>query len=427
MQFVVRPAPLRGSVAIPGSKSHTIRGVLLGALADGTSVLTRPLTSSDTEAAVAVYSALGARFERSPERWVIHGLAGQPRLPTAALDTANSGTTMNVALGTCALLGGADITLTGDAHTQKRSSAPLLGALNDLGAQISSVRANGCPPFLVRGTLRGGRTRIECKISQYLTSLLLACPLATGDSEIDVPLLWERPYVSMTLDWLQRLGIVVDYDAALSHFRIPGRQRYHAFERAIPADFSTATFFLVAGALGDNAVTCHGLDLSDTQGDKQVIEFLRRMGAQISVAPDGAITVRPGALRGITMDLNDCPDALPMLAVLGCFAQGETRLTNVAQAVSKETNRIKVMAQELRTLGADIQEQPDGLVIRGSTLHAGRVNGHGDHRVVMSLAIAGTRLAGATTISTAESAGVTVPQFGALIRHLGGDLTEQPD
>lgn len=422
MEFVCRTSVLKGTVNVPGSKSHTIRGVLLGSLAAGESTLLAPLASADTESAVRVYTGLGARFDCQPGCWRITGLgAAGPRAPAAVLDTGNSGTTLNVALGTLALLRTGAAEITGDAQIQRRPSQPLAAALNDLGASVQAVHGNGCAPFRVRGTLRGGRTRIACPSSQYLTALLLACPLAAGDSEIAVTLLHEQPYVDLTLDWLRRLGVKLDGSADRRHFHVPGGQTYPAFHRRIPADFSTATFFLAAGALGANAITCRGLDLDDAQPDKAVVEYLRTLGARVEVQA-AAIAVQPGALAGAELDLNATPDALPMLAVLGCFARGETRLLNVPQARIKETDRIAVMCRELRRLGADIDERPDGLVIRESRLRGAAVDGHGDHRVVMALALAGTLIPGETRVSTAEAAAVTVPGFAAQVRDLGGDL-----
>jgi len=423
MHFLARPAPLRGTVAIPGSKSHTIRGVLLASLAEGESVLLEPLASADTQAAVRVYQALGASFQLGEREWRIRGVGRHFRAPAAPLDVANSGTTMNVALGTCALLREGSVVLTGDHQIQRRPSANLAAALNDLGARITSERGNGCPPFRVQGTLRGGRTSLEAPSSQYVTSLLFACPLAEDESTIEVPVLHERPYVQMTLDWLAYQGIAVAHEG-LQHFRIPGGQTFRPFTRKIPADFSTATFFLVAGAFPGNRITCTGLDLHDSQSDKQVVTFLRRMGAEVTVAGDAITVAAPRGLHGQELDLNDCPDALPMMAVCGCFAEGTTTLCNVAHARIKETDRIAVMCQELRRLGAYIGERPDGLVIRRSQLRAAAVDGHADHRVVMSLALAGTQLAGTTRVATAEAAAVTCPTFREQLTALGGLLDQ---
>jgi 3-phosphoshikimate 1-carboxyvinyltransferase len=381
------------------------------------------LTSADTRAAISVYSQLGARFDKSGDSWEIEGVGPDFKAPAMQLDVLNSGTTMRVAMGTCSLLKEGIATITGDAQIQARPCGPLVQSLNDLGATVDSTN-NGCAPFTVAGRLRGGHTSIEAKTSQYVTSLLLACPLADGDTDVDVPLLYERPYVQMTLDWLQFMGIRVEHDDMRS-FHIPGGQSLKPFTRAVPADFSSAAFFLAAGALPGNRVTCTGLDLGDSQSDKAVVEFLREMGAKVDVEGH-AITIESSALNGIDIDMNDCPDSLPIMAVVGCFAEGTTRLLNVPQARIKETDRIAVMCRELSALGADIEELADGLVIRRSTLSAAPVNGHHDHRVVMSLAIAATQIAGGLTIDTAEAAAVTFPGFWDLLRGLGGavDLDE---
>jgi 3-phosphoshikimate 1-carboxyvinyltransferase len=172
-------------------------------------------------------------------------------------------------------------------------------------------------------------------------------------------------------------------------------------------------------------VTCRGLDLTDVQGDKAVVAYLRQMGADIHATAD-AIRVRPPAagLHGVELDLDATPDALPAMAVTACFAHGTTRLHNVAHARIKETDRIAVMARELRKLGADLTERPDGLEIRGGQpLHGGvTVEGHHDHRVVMALALAGLCLPEGLAVTTAEAAGVTFPEFADLLRALGGNL-----
>ncbi len=426
MQFVSQHSRLRGTVHIPGSKSHTIRAVLLASLADGESVLDAPLASQDTEAAVRVYRQLGATFELGDEQWRIRGVGVDFRAPKDELDVGNSGTTLLVALGTCTLLAEGSVVLTGDHQIRRRPGGPLVQAFNQLGAEVRDVLGNGCAPFQVSGRLRGGHATLAAPTSQYVTSLLLACPLADGDSVIDVTLLHERPYVQMTLDWLALQGITVHHDG-LMHYEIPGGQRFSPFQRRIPADFSTATFFLVAGALGDNAITCRGLDIGDSQSDKKVIDFLREMGAEIHIDGTDIAVSAPHGLTGADLDLNDCPDALPMMAVAGCFAKGCTRLLNVPQARIKETDRIAVMCGELRKLGATIDELPDGLVIRESRLRAASVNGHDDHRVVMSLALAGTQVAGETRVATAQAAAVTYPGFADTVRLLGGNLRAGDD
>ena len=313
--------------------------------------------------------------------------------------------------------------LTGDEQIRRRPAGPLAQSLNDLGARVVSCEGNGCAPFEVEGRLKGGETSIEAVTSQYLSSLLLCTPLADADSIIHVPLLNERPYVEITLDWLSRHGIRIDHNDDLSEFQVPGGQAFEPVDRRIPGDFSSGTFFLVAGALGENDITCRGLDMTDTQGDKAVVDYLRQMGADVTVSKD-EVRVKADDLTGCEIDLNATPDALPMMAVVGCFARGETRLVNVPQARMKETDRIAVMREELEKLGARVEELEDGLIVSESTLHGAALDGHGDHRVVMALAIAATQIEGDTTIAGAEAAGITYPGFADDLAALGGEVSQ---
>lgn len=418
MRLLVEGSNLRGSVEIPGSKSHTIRAVAIASLASGESEIRQPLDSADARAAFRTYRAFGAEIDDQGDVWRVRGLGGELRTPNDVIDVANSGTTMNVALGSASLLSKGIAVLTGDGQVRRRPCGPVATALNDLGASVRSTRDNGCPPFVVSGRLRGGETSIEAKSSQYVTSLLINAPLAEQTTRLHVPLLYEIPYVYMTLDWLRRQGVHVEHADDLSEFVIPGGQAYRPVDCRIAGDFSSATFFLAAGALRDNEVLVRGLDMSDPQGDKAVVDYLKAMGASVSVEQDG-IRVAAQTLRGCELDLNATPDALPMMAVLACFASGTTRLVNVPQARLKETDRITVMREELMKLGARIEELPDGLIVHESALHAGEVEGHGDHRVVMSLAVAGTMLAGTTAINGYEAVNVTYPGFLDAINGLG--------
>jgi 3-phosphoshikimate 1-carboxyvinyltransferase len=420
MKLIIDPATLRGEVDIPGSKSHTIRAVAIASLAEGESTIRAPLDSADTRAAVAAYRALGAGIETGQaDQWTVAGTGGQLAAPAQTIDVGNSGTTLRIAVGSAALLGEGVARLTGDAQIQRRPLGPLIRSLNDLGAQVTAQADNDCAPLTVAGRLTGGRTRIEAITSQYLTSLLINCPLAENDTQLDVPVLNEKPYVGITLDWLTRAGVSLEAAEDYARFRVPGGQRYSPFDVRVAADFSSATFFLCAGAIGDNQVTSRGLDINDPQGDKAVVDYLSRMGAAISIQDD-RITVSPGRLTGCELDLNNTPDALPMLAALACFAQGSTHLVNVPQARIKETDRISVMAEELGKMGAQIEELPDGLVVHASQLRPAVVDGHDDHRVVMALAIAATAVAGQTTITSAEAINVTFPTFVDCLRQAGG-------
>jgi 3-phosphoshikimate 1-carboxyvinyltransferase len=418
MKLVVRQSGLSGEAAMPASKSHTIRATLIASLADGESRLIGALDSLDTQAAVRTGQAFGAEIELGPD-WIVRGVGGELQTPTDVMDVANSGTTLFIALSVAALCDGWTV-FTGDAQIRRRRGEPLLTALNALGAQAFSTRGNGCAPYVVRGRLKGGQVEVDCPISQYLTSLLIACPLGDDETEITVSRLNEQPYAEMTLGWLKRQQIQYERDG-LRWFRIPGGQHYRPFEARMPADFSSATFFLCAAAITQSDVLLTGLDMADSQGDKVVVDYLAQMGAEVSVEPEG-VRVKGAPLRGGEFDLNATPDLLPALAVVGSFAEGETRLLNVPQARMKETDRLTVMREELEKMGGRAEELPDGLIVHGTGLHGAAVNGRGDHRVVMALAVAGLAAVGETTVDTAESVAVTFPNFVGLMQALGARI-----
>ena len=422
MQLVSRKSRLKGIVSIPASKSHTIRAVAIASLADGQSIIREPLWSGDTEAAVLCYSAFGARIDRSdPAAWKVNGIGRRVVPPKETVDVLNSGTTLRVAMGSAALAEPGQVTtFTGDEQIQSRPIAPLMKSLEELGARCVSVKNNGKAPVQVWGRLKGGRTSIEAFTSQYLSSLLLCTPLVPGDSDIDVTLLNEPGYVQMTLDWLDKQGIKYEHDG-LRRFHMRGNQSYKPYDLPVPADFSSATFFLCAAALFGDGVTLKGLDFSDSQPDKKVVDYLRAMGAEIITSPEG-ITVNAAPLEGVTIDMNETPDALPAMAVTAAFAKGTTKLVNVPQARSKETDRIKCMAEELGKLGAKVEELPDGIIVHHSRLKAAHLDGRSDHRIVMALGLAAMGLNQPCTIETAEAIKVTFPEFVTLMQSLGANM-----
>jgi len=409
-------------VAIPGSKSHTIRAVAIASLAGGQSLIRAPLDSSDTRAAVSCYRALGAQIETSDLNcWKITGTSGRITVPRETIDVGNSGTTLRIAMGSAALApSGQKTTFTGDEQIQSRPVGPLIDSLNELGAKCVSLRNNGRAPVEITGRLAGGKTAIAAFTSQYLSSLLLCAPLASEDTQIDVTILNEPGYVQMTLDWLDKQQIEYDNEH-MRKFRVKGNQSYRAFDEAIPADFSSATFFLCAAALVADEVTLLGLDFSDSQPDKAVVDYLRSMGADISVGPD-SVTVRAGRLKGAELDMNKTPDALPAIAVTAAFAEGTTRLLNVPQARTKETDRIKCVAEELAKMGVDVEELPDGLVVRGSRPKPAELHGRADHRIVMALSLAAMNMDGKCTIDTAEAISVTFPDYVELMKSIGANM-----
>ncbi|MDR2521471.1 MAG: 3-phosphoshikimate 1-carboxyvinyltransferase [Spirochaetaceae bacterium] len=424
MTVTIKPAVFSGSVRVPASKSHTIRRLLIAALADGRSCLERALWSLDAVSCEGVCSALGAEIQRQAEGGAVtvfvQGTGGVFRRSVPVLDVGNSGTTLFLGAAIAAL-GGEEIHFTGDSQINARSAAPLLAALEQLGVRVQS--ADGHTPFSVRGPWKGGHAAIACPTSQYLSALLLAAPLAPAgcSSAIDVPLLNERPYVMMTLDYLRGQNIHIEHDAGLSHFLIPGGQRYRPLHGVVPADFSSAAFPALAALVSGGRVELHGLDPGDSQGDKAFFDMVQAMGAQVEwrqTAEGWCVSVAGGEeLRGICWDMNNTPDMLPAACVLAAFAHGESAFVNVAHARIKETDRIAVMARELGKAGVVCRERADGIEIAGTgDIEAAHFDGHNDHRIVMALVCAGLGAAGPCTIAGAEAAAVTYPDFIPLVQ-----------
>ncbi|WP_010253267.1 3-phosphoshikimate 1-carboxyvinyltransferase [Treponema primitia] len=463
MQAIIKPGHFDKTLRIPASKSHTIRRLILAALGEGVSAIDYPLDSLDARSCLSVCHALGAEIEerradypgcpnpadgdgKKLVGWTVRGLGfgtetggGMKGSGTRPLDVGNSGTTLFLVLAAAAL-GDVPVSFTGDEQIARRSAGPLLDALSGLGIAVESVR--GCVPITVRGPWKGGRVSIACPTSQYLSALLLAAPLAPAGTvtEIDVPLLNEKPYIEMTLSYLQAQGIPFQAAKDFSRFSIPGGACYRHMNGPVPGDFSSAAFPGGIAAITGGPVTLLGLDREDTQGDKAFFDMLGKMGCAVEwsrqvpdtrpeaaagQAAEWALRVsRTGPLRSGEFDLNATPDLLPMMAVTAAYAEGDTALVNVAHARIKETDRIAVMAEELGRLGVRTTERPDGMIIHGNGakgLTGGRVDGRGDHRIVMALAAGALGAAGPVEIAAAESAAVTYPGF---LEMLGAELRE---
>lgn len=420
MRLRVRKSRIHGELAVPGSKSHTIRAVAVATMAKGESIINAPLRSGDTLSALNAARALGADVVEGEDQWRVNGVAGNIEPQLGTIDLGNSGTSLRIFTGLAAT---ADHTIRfdGDASLRTRPMDVLLEALRDFGAEVTAVNGSRCP-LSVKGPLRGGITRIEGTSSQYITSLLFATPLGSDDVIIKVRNLNERPYVEMTLDWLSRQGIQLEYSDDLSLFHVRGNQAYEKFEFTIPADFSTATFPLAAAAVTGGEVSLANLDFADHQGDKMVFDYFEQMGVGVDRGDEQTNATGPETLKAVELDLNATPDALPALAVAGAVAKGTTIIRNVPQARAKETDRIACMTAELRKLGVDAEELDDGMVINGGPLRGTEVDGHDDHRVVMALAIAGLAAEGETLINGAEAAAITYPGFIEDFKSIGADL-----
>ena len=351
------------------------------------------------------------------------------------IDVGNSGTTLYLTTALAAHRAGG-VCFDGDASIRRRSAGPLLKALHALGVVVtapeSTPRAitppenappNNLPkipehaPYCVRGPFRPGQQiTVASPTSQFLSALLLAAPLIPGDrsgnsaTTISVSLLNERPYVDMTCWWLDQQEIAYERDG-YERFVIPSGATYRPFDTTLPGDYSSATFWFAAAAITTSGVTVQGLDATDLQGDRAVLDILKTLGCEVTWSDSPAVTVRGPIRTGGRFDLNAIPDALPALAVVACYAPQSVTLYNVPQARDKETDRIAVMARELGRLGGRVRELSDGLEIQPSRITGGAVDSHGDHRVAMALACAALGAEQPVHITDAAAADVTYPAF----------------
>ena len=405
------------TIWIPGSKSQTIRALLIASFSRGKSTIINPLISSDTLSTANALKTLGVKIDYDEKKKLFRVDAENigKGFDKVTLDLGNSGTGTYLLLGLAASLE-KEITITGDESLSSRPIAPLAKAYEDLGAEVSTN--DGFLPVTIKGPLKGGRTEIECRTSQYLSSLLLASVLCSADVEITCPLLYEKPYVAITLSWLDRQGISYEISDDYLHSRVKGGQAFQAGQFTVSGDYSSASFFFALAAASGKSVTVLGLDRYDSQGDKRVLDVLQAMGCSVVWVENGVMVKGPEHLKGGTFDINDIPDALPILAAISTLAESDVRLTNVPQARIKETDRIRVMHDELTKLGAKVTEEDDGLIIHsGSKLHGGKVSGHKDHRIIMALSILGVLIDG-IEIDDTKHASVTFPTFFTLLNEV---------
>ena len=420
----VKPSKLAGEVKAPPSKSYTHRAFMVALLARGESKVINPLLSFDTEATIEATRTLGAEVRQEGDFWRILGTAGELKPRTDTIDARNSGTTIRL-MSAIAALSPKLVRLTGDKSVRARPIGPLIEALTKLGAKARCEGPQGRPPIVVGGGLRGGEVEITGAISsQFISALLLASPYAKENVEMTVTEEFRsKPYVEITLELLDEAGARIKRDRNLMEFKIPGGQVFRAIDFDVPGDFSSAAFVLAAAALAGGTVRVSNLDVQGAQGDKRIIELLREFGADTRVKGKTVEVSGGEELSGIEADCGDNPDLVPALAVLGSIAEGRTRLLNIPHLRLKETDRIRALASELRKLGAEVEERPDELRIRGvKRLKGSNLTSYGDHRMAMAFAVAGLVAQGETIIDGAESISVSYPGFVEEIRKLGGKV-----
>lgn len=419
MSFDVRISPraLSGRIDAVASKSAVHRALICAALADDATLIRVSGTNADIEATASCLRALGARIDADEN--IIRVSPLRSSNGKTKLECGESGSTLRFIAPLIPALK-LELEMTGAGRLPSRPINELLDELVRHGARVSSASL----PFTIGGKLAPGRYAMRGDVSsQYITGLMFALPLLDGDSTIELTTpLQSASYIDMTISMMRRFCVAVE--KIESGWRVAGRQKYISpRELTCEGDWSSAAFFLAAGTLtrDGSSVTVAGLDADSPQGDRAIVEILRKFGAKVDVRGD-EVSVHPRELVGITIDAGGIPDLVPILSVVGACAKGETRIVNAARLRLKESDRLAAMARTLASLGAQCEERDDSLVVRASNMRGGVVDGCGDHRIVMSAAIAAMRCDGDTRIVGADACEKSYPTFFDDCKRIGGDI-----
>lgn len=410
---IVRPGPLHGSVFAPPSKSHAHRLLICAALSDKPAVLANFARCEDLDATISALKAMGATFSSTESRMTVTPIR---TLPTEKLrlDVSESGSTLRFLLPVLGALGiPAEIMMHG--RLPQRPIEPLISSLKAHGMRIS--RQNTV--LTCSGQLTPGEYSLPGDISsQFVSGLLFALPLLNGDSIIRLTTpLQSAQYVDLTLNALSQSGIEVDI--IQNEYHIPGCQTYHLPPTTIEGDWSSAANFLAAGALSAKGITVSGLKIHSSQPDGVILELLQKFGAEVDITQEYGVRAAP--LHDTTIDASQRPDLVPILAVLGAAAEGETQITNAARLRLKESDRLAATAAMLQSLDGKAEVLPDGLRILGTgTLRGGEVPPSGDHRIVMAAAVAASICREPVIIPDAECVAKSYPDFFCELKRLKG-------
>lgn len=407
---------LRGEITIPGDKSVSHRSVMFGSIAKGTTEIHHFLQGADCLSTISCFRSMGVEIENNGSAVLIHGngLHGLKK-PHSTLDCGNSGTTTRLISG---ILAAQDftVTLTGDASIQKRPMKRIIDPLAQMGAQIRSLRGNGCAPLEITGSpLHGIHYQSPVASAQVKSAILLAGLYADGDTRVT------EPYISRnhTELMLSRFGADVRTEGTTAIIR-PASELYGQ-QIMIPGDISSAAFFIAAGLLiPGSEILIQGVGINPTRDG--ILHVCRDMGANITLLnprsdgePTADLLVRSSALHGTVISGPIIPtliDELPMIAAMACFAEGDTIIRDAAELKVKESNRIEVMVRNLSAMGADVEETEDGMIIHGGKpLHGAVIDSKLDHRIAMTFAVTACLADGETEILGAECVNISYPEF----------------
>jgi 3-phosphoshikimate 1-carboxyvinyltransferase len=417
--------PVQFELSIPGSKSLTNRALICASLASGMSRLTNASFSDDTRALSNALNLLGIPvipFEREGAI-VIH--SGGARDSAGKFNLGNAGTAVRF-FTSLLCTGKGNYTVDGDDRMRERPIGGLVDALRALGADIRYIVKDGCPPLDIRSDgLKGGRVMVGGETSsQFLSSLLLSAPAAQADVEIQVRgELASKPYLEITLEVMRTFGVTVERES-YRRFKVSKGSAYAAGAHAIESDGASANYFLAMAAATGGRAKVLGIGSRSRQGELQFVRILERMGCAVSWGEDW-IEVQGRPMRGVDVDMNDCPDSAQTLACVALFARGGTRVRNVRNLRVKETDRIAALVKELGKLGAKVKEEADGFtVVPAATYKAAEIDTYKDHRMAMSFAVAALATPG-LVIRDPECVSKSYPFFFEQLEALGVRLTRK--
>lgn len=414
-KVTLRRSSLSGEVAIPPSKSQTMRALSFALLSQERSVITNPLSSPDVQNMIHACRLMGARVDCYPGRIEVEGGL---KCAEDVIDCGNSGLVLRL-IGAIAAHLPSYTVLTGDRSIRHRREAkPLIDGLNQLGAWAVSSRGDGHAPLIIRGTIRGGKAAIRGEDSQPVSALLMSAALAPDSTELFVESPGELPWVALTLSWLDRFEIGYE-NRDYTHYSVKGGATIPGFNYTVPGDWSSALYPIAAALATDSEITLHGVDYSDPQGDKEVVALLQSLGANIAISGRSLTVRRGGSLQGARIDIGKFIDAITLLPVLACKACGPTHIYGGAIARHKESDRIQSIVSQLKKMGARIEETPDGMVIYPSELRGAQVTCFEDHRMALALSIAALSANGPTEIIGTETVVKSFPGYFQVLKQLG--------
>lgn len=377
-------------VRAPASKAHTLRGLIIGSLAEGTSVLSNPLLGEDQLNVIECLKQLGVGIEVSSDKIIIEGSGGVFSPVVDELNVGESGVGMNF-LSSVANLCDKAVILTGAKRITERPIFEVVDGLRQLGCKIEYLGSEGFPPIKIDGGgIGGGVAEIRGdKTSQYFSSIVTSAPYAREAVTLRcVDEMTEKPYFDISLGMMSKFGIEVENDN-YKEIKIAGGQKYSGIDLEVEGDYSSASFFFLAAAICQSKVTVSGLSEDTHQGDKGFLDLMAKMGCKVSATDEG-ICVEGTGLAAITVDMSDIPDLVPPAAIACGFADGVSRLTGIGHLRHKECDRLAVMAAELNKMGIKAECGDDSLIIEGNRNCRGAViDPHNDHRIAMSFAVAG--------------------------------------